>query len=163
MSKIKKPRVKKIKINPNDIPFDPPYNIDRDYTPEITNICQRYIINDQTWLIKNTLDYYSDHSTEGFEDKDYKNYDAHKFLAVTNWYYIYNDLAIQLEKHGELILQNTQGTWWGISIKEGDTIFTNKTLIAIINEIEQAEIDRQKIVEDEVTKDFVEDKAGTRR
>jgi hypothetical protein len=127
-SPAKRAKVPKVQVEP----------IERDYTPEITILCQKYIIAEQTEMVRLALD----DRMEGFKSKESIKYTPEYFRSVNKWYFVFNDFAHALEERGELVIKNSQGTWWGSSISDGLPFHKHPILIAMIDQIEVTERDR---------------------
>lgn len=124
---------KLIKKAKDDIPFDPPFKEIENYDQEITNIFKSYVICDQTKLLEHAL--WTSEIMQDFELSDVKNSPVVWLSSPTNWYLIANNFAHELEKHGELILANSCGTWWGANITKDNPINKNKAMIEIVKDI----------------------------
>lgn len=159
---VKKSPRKQTKIQ--DIPFDPPYDSvvkeslttesPRDWSGAINNVCMRYIIADQSGLIKQALmnDNYNNNVVEDefkvFCPKFIKNYTDEKLAFINKWYLVANDFASYLNKYEELVLVNHQGTWWGMRLDEDHPLMTNKTLINIVQDVERFQVEQERIAQE---------------
>lgn len=144
MTKVKTTKKKKEIIE--DLPFDESPNGEpekvetkmksvvetlQDPQTHVITLLQRYVIADQTDLLKNFAMGHIGFEFEmiiNMKDIDAFNVSEYKYLLITN------DLANKLIQKKEMILRNSCGTWWIVEVTDEMPLVKNETLLAIVNE-----------------------------
>ncbi len=99
---------------------------------EFQEKCKEFWFRTRSLCQTALVDYLMDNLVEGFEkdDKDerYENQD------IIEWWEVNDYLKEKLLSHGEVILENDYGTWWG-RCRSGQGVYMDTVIEDIVKEI----------------------------
>jgi len=101
-------------------------------------LCQTSLVESKLLDIDDMVNlYYTDSELKemGYSDVDEARDNGEDFKEIYEWWVVSDWLAGQLEKHGEPVLINDYGTWWGRTCT-GQAIHLDSVIEEIYDEIE---------------------------
>ena len=107
--------------------------------------CWEFWDNQNAWCQTSLVDHLFDQEVEGFSHEDIENPyygDEEEPQKILEWWLVERYLANQLDQHGEPLLRNDYGIWWG-RCTSGQPVYMDSVIKYIVRKIERRAIEKR--------------------